>query len=301
MMEEYWVSGQNGQSNQGDQNNGKYTLISAIISGLCVIMSSIIGIFSYNINESNKILTVENVNLAEQNNDWESVYNDLQIQFNDLDDKNDSLSSELNSLKSNLDQYTSIVTENDTLKAEIFELQNELRLLNNSIENNSINNQTYETTSDSDTIYNNTGKKVSIFNLETFRGNGKWSIPSFDNEYTDTYGNEYPKAHIANHYSTSKDNLSLVSTYLLNGQYSLCEGQIAWAKIDKNASGSVWIDFYSGDTLIYSTDRISATDKIITFSFSVEGIETFTIVKNSNRVSTAGGVKIIYPYLNLVE
>ena len=300
------MSGQNGQSNENTQTNWKLQIITASISGICVIMSSIIGIFSYNINESNKTLTVENITLTAQNNDWETSYNELQKQFNELDNKNTSLSSELNNLKSNLDKYSSIEAENNTLKAQVFELKNQLQLLNdsiehNSIENNSINNQTNASIRVPDTSINNTDNKVSIFDLETFRGDGGWFIPSHDYEYTDTYGNEYPKSHVANHYSTSKDNLNRVPTYLLNYQYSLCEGQIAWAKIDKNASGSVWIDFYSGDTLIYSTDRISATDKTITFSFSVEGIETLTIVKNSSRLSTAMGVIIIYPFLNLVK
>lgn len=123
------MSGQSRQSNQNTQANGKISIITASISGICVILSSIIGIFSYNLNESNKTLTVENVILTAQNNDWETSYNELQKQFNELDSKNTSLSSELNNLKNNIIQY---IDENDSLNNQIESLQNKINMLENS-------------------------------------------------------------------------------------------------------------------------------------------------------------------------
>ena len=61
--------------------------------------------------------------------------------------------------------------------------------------------------------------------------------------------------------------------------------------------GKIWIEFYSGEQLIYKTDEISMTDKVLDFSFSIEGINEFSIVTAGTNSRSA---KVIYPYLNLM-
>lgn len=277
--------------------NGKQSTMNVLISGICLIVSALIGIFSININVTNESLETENTKLSEQNNDWEISYSNLQQQFDDLKSQNVSLSSEINDLKNNILQYstseidnTTLKNENDSLKNEIAQLKNEKKELENKIKE-----------LEGGIIDPPSGKKVSIFDLDTFQGDGRWSVATSASWYTDTYDNEYTSAHFAPHYSMVKDEKSHVPTYLLDYKYSICEGQIAWSKSSKNLDGSVWIDFYSGDEIIYSTEPITATDRAITFSFSVDNVETLTIVKNSNRNSSWSYAYIIYPYLNLVE
>lgn len=295
------MSGQNGQPNQGDQTNGKYTIISALISGICVVMSSIIGIFSYNLNESNKTLTVENISLTAQNNDWETSYNELQKMFNELDNKNTSLSSELNSLRSNLDQYSSIVAENNTLKAQIFELKNQLQLLNDSIEN-----QENEIISTSDADVNNISKKVSIFDLDPFQGKAYWFKdinPPFSDEkdwLTDMYGTAFHTGYIAYHGAEKQE---VDSVYFIDKKYSKCNVMMAWPRGGKNLiNASAYIKFYSDDQLLYTSPEIKCGDKPIEFSFDVSNVEKFSFelisIGNNNPWMS---VVIIYPYFDLVE
>lgn len=137
-------------------------------------------------------------------------------------------------------------------------------------------------------------EKVSIFDLDTFQGESRWYHNWSDSELTDTYGNEYPNGRYTNH----KPKNQYTPTYLLDYKYSKCEGKIAWSKDDKNLGGSCWIDFYSGDTLLYSTDPISATDRPLSFEFSVENVETLKIICRSDHAYRS--ITIIYEYLNLI-
>lgn len=143
---------------------------------------------------------------------------------------------------------------------------------------------------------------MSIFDLDTFQRSGLWLSPtnkSFSSlNFIDTYENEYPDAHIAFHKSQTKDDNSS-PIYLLDYKYKVCQGKFAWPKADKNKSGEIWIEFYSGDTLIYKTDSICATDRAVSFEFSAEGIETLTIVRNGTQKRSV--IHAIYPYLDLVQ
>lgn len=152
----------------------------------------------------------------------------------------------------------------------------------------------------------NSDEAVSIITLETFQGSESWwnssDAPSFrsfsDSNFIDTYGNEYPDSYVSEHYYINGRN-KFSPTYLLDGNYSKCEGKIAWSKSDKNRDGSIWIEFYSEDELIYKTDPMVASDRALSFEFDVEGVEKLTVVKKATRET--GSIYIIYPYFNLVK
>lgn len=265
----------------------KNVIITGCFSILGIIVGAIIAI-KYQTNKSDSIIVTiktEKDELLSENTDLQKMYNTLSNEYSELEELNISLVDENNSLKQKI----------EVLNNQLSHQNDELEQLKNS------STISPENTSEISSINNDVKKTVSIFNLDTFRGEGRWEPCNSESFYTDTYGNEYISAHYAHHFSVEKDNLSFVPTYLLDNKYSICEGQIAWSKFDKNLSGSIWIDFYSGDSLVYSTEPITATDKSITFSFSVEGLETLTIVRNSTRSSSQDYACIIYPYLNLVE
>lgn len=299
-------------TNQAKQT-GKDTIIAAIIGGICVIIAAIIGIFSFNINTTNKDLEAEIKELSQQNNDWESTYNELKKQFDDLHSENSILSEEIDTLKNMIaeDAYTpvaennsllyeenrSLSVENESLKEEIVQLQKE-------VENAKVDLtiQQDNTLVEPEGASEETEKIVSIFNLDTIKGTPYWRNHSYYTDkdiFTDTYGNEYLTAYIG-HHTGSDINSSVTPTYLLDNKYSLCRGEIAWSKKDKNSTATAWIEFYSGDQLIYITEKITVDSRPFSFSFSVEGVEKLTIVRNATNSNTVNSW-IIYPYLELVE
>lgn len=139
--------------------------------------------------------------------------------------------------------------------------------------------------------------EVSVFNMSIFQGVASWLSRSHvkvsKSDFIDTYDNEYLSAYLGYHDISSEKG----TTYLLDGNYSKCEGEFVWPKNRKNSDGSIWIEFYSEDNLVYQTDPITATDKAMAFEFSVTGVEKLTIV----RKGTARAVYAIYPYLNLIK
>lgn len=44
-----------------------------------------------------------------------------------------------------------------------------------------------------------------------------------------------------------------------------------------------WLEFYSGTKCIYTTEPISVDSKFLDFSFSVEGVEKLTIMRNATK------------------
>lgn len=193
-------------------------------------------------------------------------------------------------------EYMELAQQLEEYESKITDLQKELEQYKDRTDDN--------TNAD---MGNDSGDKtVSITTLETFQGVETWwdysDIPNFRSissyNFIDTYGNEYPDSNLAEH-SYLREKNKFTPVYLLDGKYSKCEGMIAWPKSDKNEEGSVWIEFYSEDELIYQTDPMSASDRALSFAFSVEGIEKLTVVKKAARET--GIIYIIYPYFNLVE
>ena len=247
-----------------EKKNNKTDSKSAWINGICIIIAAIIGIFSFNINS--------------EKDDLIKKYEKIYLENTDLKAENSNLQN----------QIISLTEENELLKSNSFSSKGDIS--NASSENIQLTNSELSS------------KKVSIFNLETFKGTSDWKQSGDSRWYTDTYGNEYLTSHYANHYTSIYEEENYIPTYLLDNKYSLCEGQIAWSKLSKDYDGTAWIEFYSGDDCIYITDPITADSRVLTFSFSVEGIEKLTIVrkgtKNGYQTST---LCIIYPYLNLIE
>ncbi len=251
-----------------------------------------------NINETNNKEIIDQQDQLEQlqleNSQLET--NNLQFQ-NDIEILKEEKTQLTNEKKQLTNEKTQLQSELDNLENEISNLKNETTEYNQNYDNQNVSTDNNKT--DIDTT-------VSIFTLETFQGLIYWWNKSdIDNSKTlnsdnfiDTYDNEYPSAKLASHYvNHTKDKNAL--TYLLDYNYSKCEGKIAWPKSDKNEEGSAWIEFYSGDELFYQTEPITASDRALSFEFSVEGVEKLTVVQKASR--DAGIVDIIYPYFNLVQ
>ena len=282
----------------------------AWITCLGMIVAAMIGTISISINVNTKNeklktnyeeIKSENTDLACQTSEYQEAYRSLNSQYEALLNQNSDLQNRISSLEVKLSQSSSLVEENASLKNKLENLQIEVQNLKDKYENqeNMILGEN-DVINELTTPARSSGKKVSIFDLDTFQGHTPWSLPYDESYYTDTYENEYVTAHIGIHDSKTKEDY-YVPTYLLDNKYTLCEGQIAWSKHDKNSTHSAWIEFYSGDDLIYTTDIITPTDRIVSFSFSVEELETLTIVTNSTINTVNSHVYIIYPYLNLVE
>ncbi len=211
----------------------------------------------------------------------------------------------INNEKDNLlEMYEKVCLENADLKTKNLDLQNQI--LSVTEENESLKSEllSLKNSKDPDIIEstNKSNKKVSIFDLKTFKGEGGWHKSTDDIDYTDTYDNEYVTSYWGKHYAISENIKTSLPIYLLDNKYSVCEGQMAWSKGSKNIEGSAWLEFYSGDECIYTTEPISADSKILDFSFSVEGVEKLTIVRNATKdMNDWDTIHIVYPYLNLVE
>ena len=280
----------------------------AIITGSCMIIAAIIGTvsISINVNTENEKLKKEyeeviskNTDLNTQTNESQEAYENLSSQYESMASQNNELQTRVSSLESELSQHSSIYEENTELKKDIENLQNEIRELQGKNENPVDPRSNEEESEGQSNSTQPSSKKVSIFDLETFQGNDYWFDHSQSSSaFIDTYDNEYLTGRYTFNGPSSKDE-DLIPVYLLDKKYSICEGELAWSKTSKNIDGSIWIDFYSGDTLIFSTETITATDRAITFEFSVEGLETLTVVCNGSNSNNA--VTAIYPYLNLVE
>ena len=79
-------------------------------------------------------------------------------------------------------------------------------------------------------------------------------------------------------------------------------GEIVWSKSSSNVKGNAWVEFYSGEELIYKTDPITADSDPVLFNFNVQDVDKLTIVRNSTTSNTSYyKAQIIYPYLNLIE
>ena len=225
----------------------------------------------------------------------------LEYSNTELQKENNSLKNENTSLKNQLDEYTQLADEN----ARLTEINASLEETNTSleVERDQLQKELDELRGNVDpspTPSTSSGKKVSIFDLDTFKGKPGWynhSYYSNKDVFIDTYGTEYLTGYVGHHRSSDK-NSSHSPTYLLDNNYSTCEGEIAWAKNDKNSKETAWIEFYSGDELIYKTEPITVDSRPFPFSFNVEGIEKLTIVRNATGSNSSW---IIYPYLNLVE
>ncbi len=222
--------------------------------------------------------------------------------------ENTSLEADINELKNKLLIEESKRAESDlnyqNIQASYNELNSKYENLlseNASLKEEGAAGNVTESSDSADISYESIGSKISVFTMDVFQNKSFWFTAGGSTseiaKITDTYGNEYPKAHFAIH-GTKEKGEATNPIYLLDCKYARCEGQIAWSKWSMNEKGSAWIDFYSGDELIFSTDAITAVDEAISFEFDVSDVKTLEIVCNG---STNRGKYIVYPYLNLVK
>lgn len=241
--------------------NGKSAIIGAAIGGICLIISAIIGLFSTNdLKNDYKELQLNQIEL-------EGKINTLQEEYSKLEEQSEIEKQTINNLKE----------QNKIWEEEINNLKEEIKTLG---------------------IH-----KISIFDLEATNSDERnWFNYSdgYSSEcFVDKDGNEYLTAHMSFHHGTDKRDI-LNPTYLLDNEYSLCEGQIVWSLVNEDSKEKAWIEFYSGDTLLYTTKAITADSEPVDFTFSIEGVKELKIVKNGTEPSY-GRLTIIYPYLNLIE
>lgn len=307
--------------------NGKYTILAAIITGVLGLTGTIsAAIIGNNTGKNNAVSEVmsqvntdaSNVNIhintkddlinllnelisnntevATENGKLGYSNTELQNENNILKEEKDNLLETNEFLQGQLDQYSGLADENKALKEQITSLEEENSLLHSKIE------ELEKITSGVDITPTPTpthsGNKTSIFGLTTFKGYSNWENRSdkSDSYFIDTYDNEYANAHLGFHSSNHERDFSSNPTYLLDYKYSICTGHMAWSKKEKNTSGSAWIDFYSGETLIYSSPIITADNRLTEFSCDISEVEKLTIVLNGTT-----GVYIIYPEFDLIE
>jgi len=302
---------------------GCFSIVSALIGA--GVMNEIIDgktnseISKVNVGDTYQALLSQNEILAEENQDLKDEmkkYSSLTAEKDSLKEENKRLKDDLAEASSLSGEYSSLVEENENLKNEMLKysaleakcdsLVEENEKLKESIsflQSNAMEEEYISTQGsdlDNDISSEEGPHSVSIFDMDTFKGIAGWYDASHatltSKDFIDTYGNEYLGARIGSHGITKKDSKT-TRVYLLDGKYSTCEGEFAWSKSCKDRSGSIWIEFYSGDELIYKTEEITADDRALKFSFSVEGIEKLTIVRTAN----VNSVKAIYAYLNLIE
>lgn len=285
--------------------NGRFAIIAATIGGICAIISAIIGTISINVNiENNKLkddyedVKSDNSDLTFKINESQEAYNQLQSDYNELKDNNNELQNKVNSLEAELSSYNSLVEENKQLKNDVESLQSEVDSFKNKYKN------IIPTVASGNVNKDSSNKKASIFDLVTVTGNPGWySRSDYSNNdiFIDTYGNEYLNAYVSHHKETDK-NSSRACTYLLDNNYSVCEGKIAWSKSSEDSKEGAWIEFYSEGEPdpIYITDKITAESEPLSFSFNVQGVEKLIIVKNGTS-SQYSSACIIYSYFNLAE
>lgn len=294
----------------------KTTIKAAFITGILGIIGAIAAaVISNNIGAKeavNQIVSQVNVDTVDIDNinDLIDSYNQLGNENLHLREDNMKLYSDSEKLR---EQNKLLLSEKESLSVQIEQLQDEIRRLkdNSNTQNSVEQNAGKQSVLAQDSFdENNTpavdvesfDQKISIFDLDASREK------SFSYDYSavylgsndignniDTYGYEYSTGCLRFH--STRPTEETTPTYVLNQEYTMCEGKIAWLKRYKNSPGSIWIEFYEGDSLIYKTESIEALDGAMRFEFSVEGCNELTVVANSSNMN----MYVIYPYFNLIR
>lgn len=287
----------------------KVVLVNQIISQVKTDTINIEGISDL-VDNYNR-LSSESLELKEENYKLDSDNVKLKEENDYLWSENKSLFEENDLLKESLQQSAILEEENNSMKDQIEQLKHELQVSQDNSdgqENNDIDERNLsvaDNLGESDEGVSSTdssGQKTSIFDLDVF----KEKVPSYgyseinlgiddiDNNI-DTFGRKYSTGRLCFH--STRPTEEMIPTYVLNQEYKICEGQIAWLKRYKNRSGTVWIEFYEGDSLIYQTEPIEALNGEKSFEFSVEGCDELTVVAKASSTN----IYMIYPYFNLVK
>lgn len=233
-------------------------------------------------------LVDENIRLKDENLNHNKNIDTLNETIDNLQINNDKLNERISLLEADNSQ---LQKENDNLQKGIENLKTENKALED--ENQKLKDKIDELINGVDDSI----EQVSIFTLETFSGRGGWRNSTYSqSSFTDTYGNAYQSAYEALHIWEGSSTYNSPPVYLLDRKYSKCQGQLAWPKEQKDKEGRIWIEFYGDDELLYTTEKISADDRVFAFEFDVSNVEKLKIYRRASVPS----VYAIYPYLNLV-
>ena len=286
------------------------TIKAAIITGIATIVSAVIGVsfgksseqknIQYeihtamgdvvNVTSNNNEVTINNV--KDLVDEYLNVLAQKESLLNGKQDQNvnDQLKNEISKLQSELENLEAKNSELETENSELEAKNSELEAKNSELEAKNSELETENSELEA--------KTISIFTLETFRGKGGWRNSTYSqSSFTDTYGNKYQSAYEALHIWDGSYTYYNPPVYLLDKKYSKCQGQLAWPKEDKDKNGYIWIEFYADDELLYTTEKIGADDRALTFEFDVTNVEKLKIYRKASIPS----VDAIYPYLNLVK
>lgn len=118
---------------------GKFTLKTAWINGICIIISVIVGVFggvffenliSGNSKQDNDSIKIENtIDLQTQVDTLSDAYNNLAQINSELQNENYTLQSQIDSLRDKISEYDSLAEENAALKDQVQQLENKLQIV----------------------------------------------------------------------------------------------------------------------------------------------------------------------------
>ena len=121
------------------QIDGKFTLKTAWINGICIIISVIVGAFggvffenliSGNSKQDNDSIKIENIlDLQAQIDTLSDAYNNLAQINSELQNENYTLQSQIDSLRDKISEYDSLAEENAALKDQVQQLENKLQIV----------------------------------------------------------------------------------------------------------------------------------------------------------------------------
>jgi len=193
------------------------------------------------------------------------------------------------------EEYAVLTEEYLALKEENNKLHNEIKDLNTEVTQLSI---AKENTNEMQPIDNK-----SVFDLPAINSKEKYWFDHSDQYppecFIDTDGLEHYTGTICFHYGSNKNNI-LNPTYQLDDAYSECVGEMVCSSVNGDSQEKAWLEFYSGDQFLGSTDPIDINSGSKPFTIDIKGVKELTIVRNGTE-SDYGYFTIIYDYLNLVK
>ncbi|MDD3217699.1 MAG: NPCBM/NEW2 domain-containing protein [Lachnospiraceae bacterium] len=130
---------------------------------------------------------------------------------------------------------------------------------------------------------------VNLYELSTIKDDVKISEKG---DVTDNYGNVYQTATKVQCYVDHK----AYSTYSLDGSYLKLKGTIALPEERKNDDNTKWLEVYSGNTLLYTSDSLTAGTPPISFEVDISGVTELTLYYCS---STGSLVSMYIPQMTV--
>lgn len=222
----------------------------ALIGGIFLIISAIIGIFSININiEKNKL--DENV---------------MTLKL-----ENDTLKANIKDLKNQLSQYTSLKEENESLKDKIsnLELKNqELAEKYNNLMKNPLSSQKQDLISGAEI------KNTSIREITEFYSDG---INHRNNRIMDNIGNSYD----GYTFMSAGDmfvELKGSVVYRNNNQYTRLFGRVIIENSEKDIEECGYVKIYGNDMLLFDSGIMGRGIEPVDFDLNITDYKSYKSV-----------------------